>query len=141
MVFWQCDFNTFFCLVSSFNYLFVSFIHKHCRRLWNTTEIRPWRIKTFFILTLFRMVLFGAAHGWARGREVQKRSDSLKSVTHILQWKGTVSNGRILSKRKDSKYFEARDHPFTTYAKFSEILLFPTPNTQAYVYISGDKKC
>ena len=35
------------------------------------------------ILTLFRMGLFGAAHGWGRG---QKGPHSLKSVTHILYW-------------------------------------------------------
>ena len=37
----------------------------------------------FWILTLFRMDIFGAAHGW--GGEGAKRPPSLKSVTHILQ--------------------------------------------------------
>ena len=35
-----------------------------------------------YVLTLFRMGIFRAAHGW-RGA---KRPPSLKSVTHILQW-------------------------------------------------------
>ena len=33
------------------------------------------------MLTLFRMGIFGAAHGWGP----QKSPSSLKSVTHILQ--------------------------------------------------------
>ena len=33
-------------------------------------------------LTLFRMSLFGAAHGWGEGNE---KTASLKSVTHIIQ--------------------------------------------------------
>ena len=35
---------------------------------------------TGLLLTLFRMGLFGAAHGW-----VAKKASSLKSVTYILQ--------------------------------------------------------
>ena len=35
----------------------------------------------FLFLTLFRMGLFGAAHGWGG----KKASSSLKSVTQILQ--------------------------------------------------------
>ena len=34
-------------------------------------------------ITLFRMGIFGAAHGWGGG---QKGPPTLKSVTHILQW-------------------------------------------------------
>ena len=39
--------------------------------------------ENFWILTLFKMGIFGAGHGWGGG---QKGSPSLKSVTHILQW-------------------------------------------------------
>ena len=38
-------------------------------------------LMTGILLTLFRMGLFGPAHGWGA-----KRSHSLKSVTHIPQW-------------------------------------------------------
>ena len=38
-------------------------------------------------LTLFKMGLFGAAHGWGVGGGGEaKSSPSLKSSTHILQW-------------------------------------------------------
>ena len=36
------------------------------------------------MLTLFRMGLFGATHGW--GAKKSPPPPSLKSVTHILQW-------------------------------------------------------
>ena len=35
------------------------------------------------LLTLFRMGIFGAAHGWGVGLE---RPPSIKSATNILQW-------------------------------------------------------
>ena len=38
----------------------------------------------FWILTLFRIDIFGAAHGWQGGGGA-KRPPSLNSVTHILQ--------------------------------------------------------
>ena len=41
-----------------------------------------WKDKPLPILTLFRMGIFGAVHGWGRA----KKAPSLKSVTHILQW-------------------------------------------------------
>ena len=39
-------------------------------------------IRTTVILTLFKMGLLGAAHGWVD----QKGTPFIKSVTHILQW-------------------------------------------------------
>ena len=56
---------------------------------------KTWRMKTWFLhffwsasaLTLFRMGLFGAAHGWGGvGWGGQKAPHSLKSVTYIPQW-------------------------------------------------------
>ena len=38
-----------------------------------------------WLLTLFRMGIFGAAHGWGVGEGGVQRPPSLKSVTHILQ--------------------------------------------------------
>lgn len=64
-------------------------------------------------------------------------------VVSTLQYLGMLKywKGKHLILIKQVCKVPFRDHPFTTYAKFSEILLFPTPNTQAYVCISGDKKC
>ena len=72
-----------------FRNLFIgSFNHDIC-------PTKTWRMKTWFLhffwsasaLTLFRMGLFGAAHGWGGGGGGgQKAPHSLKSVTYIPQW-------------------------------------------------------
>ena len=72
-----------------FRNLFIgSFNHDIC-------PTKTWRMKTWFLhffwsasaLTLFRMGLFGAAHGWdGVGWGGQKAPHSLKSVTYIPQW-------------------------------------------------------
>ena len=46
-----------------------------------TTKTKFQEFKTFYILTVFKMGLFGTAHGYAG----QKGPPSLKFVTHILQ--------------------------------------------------------
>ena len=44
-------------------------------------NVNSMALLTLFLLTLFRMGVFGAAHGWGEA----KRPLSLKSVKHILQ--------------------------------------------------------
>ena len=51
---------------------------------WEKMKMKDWRRRLYnylILLTLFRMGLFGAVHGW----EEPKRPPSLKSVAHILQ--------------------------------------------------------
>ena len=57
-----------------------------------------------FVLILFRMGLFGVAHGWGA-----KRPPSLKSVTHVLQWWNLAQ--LYLTLRESKKIYEPRDKP------------------------------
>ena len=46
------------------------------------TQFELMKLQNKYMLTLFSMDFFGAAHGWGGG----KRPPCLKSFTHILQW-------------------------------------------------------
>ena len=60
------------------------------------------------LLTLFRMGLLGAAHGWGRGGGGGSKSPALISVTHILQWWNLAVLPWL---KKIQKICESRDTP------------------------------
>ena len=103
----------------------------------NIMRKRPQKVKkeqfylplpsTMSLLTLFRMDLSGAAHGWrGRGGGVQK-APSLKSITHILQW---LNFAVIPYLRKNRKIYESRDTP----PEFSWHQHFFIGNQQFFLY-------
>ena len=69
-----------------------------------------------FCLTLFRMDIFGPAHGWGRGQE---DCPFLKSVTHTLKWWNLARLYYLkkIQKIKESRYthpeFSSHQHYFT----------------------------
>ena len=75
-------------------------------------------------LTLFRMGIFMAAHGWGD----QKGPPSLKSVTHILQWWNLAQ--LYLTYRRSKRIYESRDTP----PKFYWYQHFFTRNQQILLY-------
>ena len=74
----------------------------------NTNIWRDFQICISVTLTLFRMGLFGTAHGWGD----KKASPSLKSVTHILQrWN---LEQIYLTYRRPQKYMNHLTHPLSS---------------------------
>ena len=74
-------------------------------------------------LTLFRMGIFGAAHG-SRG----KMAPSLKSVTHMLQWWNLAL--LYLTKRRSKKYMNHVTHSLSA----ADITIF-SPEIIKFCYI------
>ena len=58
-------------------------------------------------LTLFRMAIFGVAHGWGEGWA--KRPLSLKNVTHIVKWWNLAQ--LYLTWRRSKNIYESRETP------------------------------
>ena len=84
-------------------------------------------LQVIFTLTLFKMGIFGAAHGWGE----TKRSPSLKSVTHTAMMKlGTV----IPYLNKIQKIYESCDAP----PEFSADINIYSLEISKFCYI---KKC
>ena len=81
------------------------------------------------LLTLFRMGLLGAAHGWGGGG-VQK-SPALKSVTHILKWWNLAQ--LYLIERRSRKYMNYVTHHLR-YADISHQHVF-TENQEIQVLV------
>ena len=80
-------------------------------------------------LTLFRMGFFGGMHGW--GEREQKGPTSLKSVTHILQWRNLAQ--LYLTKNRSKKYV----HQVTHLLSSADLNNF-SPEISKFCYI---KKC
>ena len=76
-------------------------------------------------LILFRMGIFGAAHGWGGG---QKGAPSLKSVTHILQWWNLAH--LYLTQRRSKKYMSPVTNPLSS----ADISIF-SPEISKFCYI------
>ena len=81
-----------------------------------------------YCLSLFRMSIFRAAHGWGRAK---RPSPSLKSVTHILQWWNLAQ--LYLTQRRSKKYMNHVTHPLSS----ADISIF-SPEISKFCYI---KKC
>ena len=79
------------------------------------------------ILALFRMDLFGATHGWGRG----KKEPSLKSVTRILPWWNLAQ--LYLTKRWSKKHINHVTHSLS----FADVSIF-SPEISNFCCI---KKC
>ena len=77
------------------------------------------------VLTLFRMGILGAAQGMGRG---QKCLPSLKSVTHILQWRNLAQ--LYLPEEVPKKYMNHVTHLLI----FADISIF-TAETKKFCYI------
>ena len=73
------------------------FLVNPMQKFFHSRTFLAWILIMSCYLTLFRMGLFGAAHGWGEGGPL-----SLKSSAHILQW-WNVGQFYTLPK-KDSKY-------------------------------------
>ena len=99
--------------------LYVSWIHSIllCGSLCDIAQ--PCKLFTSRYLTLFRMDIFGAGHGWRLG---QKGSPSLKSLTQILQWWNLAQ--LYLTWRRSKKYMTWLLLTSAFFSRNQQILLY-----------------
>ena len=94
--------------LSDFIKIIVAVIKMHFTkmklRLINYCKYKTFHVET--LLTVFRMGVFGTAHGWP------KRSSSSKSVKQILQ--GWNFAQLYLSQRRSKKYTDHMTHPLSS---------------------------